>query len=950
MVDDVAPMAPRDALRRLSPIAARMMKAWPSLARAVDVPPSPKSLERGPLNQARQALRRFRRRMIIHTAARELGGASPLDTARRWTQFADVAVAVADRVAVAETCARFGAIDTGRTILALGKHGSEELNPSSDIDIVCVYGDDGAVSERGASAHEWHTEWARRLRAVLADIDDDGFVFRVDFDLRPEGTRGPLVNSVDAFEAYYERFGRMWERVALLRMRAVVDVGGVGADVVKRLRPFVFRRAFDARIIDELFGMKSRLTDVAARTLTTGIDVKRGVGGIREVEFVAQSLILLHAGRVPALRELQAKPVTELLFALEHYGLLPFRTAHELVEAYVLLRRVEHAIQLGEDRQSQLLEGSGDERARVKAWIELSLTYASNGTRPDFDDVFGAATAAVHDAFVRHLGEARNDAPEDVRTALDLDEDDERCREALTRLGFADPSRTAEFLRILERRRGGPFSPAQRADPRTRRFVERMLEQVSRSVDPMAAMARLLDVFPGRAHPALLERLSDDRSLAALTRLLAMSAPLSRSLARLARLGRVDDTLLFALDARRPSLQALSRLMRDDADDDEAAVFRLWRGKQEAIFSAALPFMARVASAPDAFDASVVSAEGTFVVEAQRRLSLVAEACVRQALLVGLRRVARRHGHPPAARFAILALGSFGGRELGFFRDLDLAFVYDGDDDALTDGARPIATSEWAVRLGQQILWVLTSPVAADPLYPVDTRLRPSGSQGALTTSLARFRAYHATESALWERQALLRLRPVAGDADLGRETVAVARAALRREVHVPIGASLVDMRERMRKERGAKTGLDLKLGAGGIADIEFAVQGAQIAAAAKDPAVLVPSTRRALMRLSARGHLRPIDAEVLHLGLNRLVRVRELMHIVDDLRDAVVYPDDDRVSMLALSGALGADVSVHEAIAELSGVMAHISEVSREVLRRLDVDIDVAVKGAGEG
>jgi glutamate-ammonia-ligase adenylyltransferase len=872
--------------------------------------------------------------MIIHTAARELGGASPLDTARRWSQFADVAVGVADRLAAEETTARYGHINTGRAILALGKHGSEELNPSSDIDIACVYGDDAAVTSDGLTAHEWHTEWARRLRGILADVDDDGFVFRVDFDLRPEGTRGPLVNSVDAFETYYERFGRMWERVALLRMRAVVDVGGVGADVVKRLRPFVFRRAFDARIIDELFGMKSRLTDVAARSLASGVDVKRGVGGIREVEFVAQSLVLLHAGRVPALRELQACPVTDLLFALEQHGLLPFRTAHELVEAYVLLRRVEHAIQLGEDRQSQVLEGSGEERQRVQDWIELSLTYASNGLKPNFDDVFAGATAAVHDAFVRHLGEARNDAPEDVRMALDLDEDDVRRQDALGRLGFADPTRASELVRVLERRRGGPFSPTQRADPRVQRFVERTLEQVSRSVDPMAALARLLDVFPGRAHPALLERLSDDRSLAALTRLLAMSAPLSRSLARLARLGRVDDTLLFALDARRPSLMGLSRLMRDDGDDDEAAVFRLWRAKQEAIFSAALPFMARVASAPDAH---VASAEGTFVVEAQRRLSLVAEACVRQALRVGLRRVERRHGHPPQARFAILALGSFGGRELGFFRDLDLAFVYDGDDDAVTDGARPIPTSEWAVRLGQQILWVLTSPVAADPLYPVDTRLRPSGSQGALTTSLSRFRAYHASESALWERQALLRLRPVAGDIALGKETVHVAREVLRREVHVPIGASLADMRERMRKERGAKSGLDLKLGLGGIADIEFAVQGAQLAAAAHDPAVLVPSTRRALMRLTARGHLPQIDADVLHLGLNRLVRVRELMHIVDDLRDAVVYPGDDRVSMLALSGALGSDVSVDEAIDELRGVMAHIKEVSHVVLRRLD-------------
>lgn len=918
------------ALRAFSPVAARLIDGDATFAHALAQAPEPTRLQQLTSDDVRRGLRRFRRELVVHTAAAELSGVSPLLTAQRWSQFADVALVVADTMAAREIEPRCGTIDTGRTVLGLGKLGSNELNPSSDIDIVCVYGDDVALSSTGMSAHEWHTHHARRLRAILADVTDDGFAFRVDFDLRPEGTRGPLVNSVDATEAYYERFGRVWERVALLRLRPSVDVGGVGQQVVARLRPFVFRRSFDPRVVDELFAMKAQLTTTAERDVGGGFDVKRGRGGIREVEFMAQSLVLLHAGRIPALRTLQAQPVTALLQALEAHGLLPFRTARDLVDDYTFLRRVEHAIQLGEDRQTQVLPAEGDERARVRAGVERA-------TGADFEQALLDVTARVSEAFHRHLGESRHEAAVVVQVALDLDEDDATRAAALVQAGFTDAPRAAALLSHLQRRRGGPFSATQRSDPRVRRFTERMLEHIGQSVDPMAALERLVDVFPGRAHPALLERLADDRSVSVVTRMLALSAPLSRALGRLAHLGRIDDALLFALDARRPSTMRLLQVMRASNDplaaaDDEVAVSHIWRAKQEALFSAALPFLARVTEGGTARQLDVTAA----VIDAQRRLSIVAEACVQRALEVAFRRLRRRHGALPGLRFSVCALGSLGGRELGFFRDLDLAFVYDvHDSEAVSDGARPITAAEFATRLGQQVLWVLTSPTAADPLYPVDTRLRPSGNQGALTTSLSRFREYHAQESALWERQSLLRLRPIAGEAQLGRDVVAVARAALSRVRPVAVGAQLLDMRQRMIVER-ARTGIDLKLGAGGICDIEFAVQGLQLATAAADPGLLVTSTRRALARLSRRGHLPAGEAAALRSGLDQLVRVRELLHLVDDHKDAVLGHNDDRLRMLCAAGVLPDRDGAAAAEARLLETMRVIDDVSHRVLQRL--------------
>ncbi|MDP2344925.1 MAG: hypothetical protein Q8O67_28525 [Deltaproteobacteria bacterium] len=907
------------ALRAFSPVCARMLEATPLLARFLDRVPTLDALTRVNEGSARRCLRLMRKRALVHTAWQELQGASPLVTARLWSDVADACIALADRVAFAQTARKFGVMAPGRSVLALGKLGSRELNPSSDVDVVCVYRSDDAVSAQGISAHEWFTGWARRLRSILADVDDDGFCFRVDFDLRPEGTQGPLVNSVDAVESYYERFGRTWERAALLRLRPVVDVDGAGSLLVKRLSPFVFAKSLDARIVDELFAMKAMVTEAASGSSQGVWDVKRGHGGIREVEFVAQSLQLLHGGRLKTLQG--PRDTASTLLALGDLGLLPHATTTKLMAGYELLRRVEHALQLGEDRQTQLLPASGPERSRVD--VVCSRALARPGRPVRFEEALATACDEVHDAFVRHLGEDRSQAPLAVREALDPTGSDDGRRAALTTLGFPDGARALELLRSLERRRGSMLAPSTLRELPARVFVERMLEQLGHSVDPQAALERLPDIFATRLHPALLAAL-DGRATTLIARVLALSAPLSRSLARLARRGGVDDALLFGLNARRPSLPALDRLLKkpDDDDDDEGRLSFFARTQQELVFAAALPFLAgRIG-----------------VIDAQHRLSVLADALLRAAVDVAAVRLRRRHGSVPGLRFAAFALGSLGGRELGFFRDLDLAFVYDADDDDQgSDGQRSIPASEWAVRMAQQVLWVLTTPTDGAALYPVDTRLRPSGNQGALTTSITRFAAYHQQESALWERQALLRLRFVAGDRELGRRVVDVVAASLSRPPPPGLGLRLLDMRARMVEERAAKTGLDIKLGEGGAADVEFAVQGAQLAAASSgDRAVLMTSTRRALARLARRGHLKAAEAQALRSALDVLFTAREALALVDDARSPAVGRSDPRLDKLARSGALAGVKGGDEAWKQLVEAMAIVRDVSGRILMRL--------------
>lgn len=890
------------------------MEARPRLAKFLSRAPDLRALARVPLipGRVRRAVRLLRARVFVHTARAEQAGRSPLETGRMWSDAADAAIALCATCAAREVEARWGpsgnGTGMGRAVLALGKLGSRELNPSSDVDLLFAYERDADLGK--TSAHEWHVQWVRKTRALLHDADEDGFAFRVDLDLRPEGTQGPLVNSVDALESYYERFGQTWERAALLRLRPVVDVNGIGAEVLRRVRPFVFPRSLDAKAVDELFAMKTRVT---ASAEGAGFDVKRGRGGIREVEFVVQANQMLQGGKLATLR---AGNIVELLDKLEEHGLVPHKTAHELSEGYVLLRRIEHALQYGEDRQTQTLPEDGAERERVARAI-LDVV----GRREPFDLLLQRHRARVHDAFERVLGENREAPNENARRALDRTLDTESRRAALSALGFADAARALELVHLLERRRGSPLAPVEAKAADALDAGAHLIESVARSPDPMSALARLPDLFLERVPRASITAITHDkRTLALATRLLATSAPLSRLLARHHGLDEVLARGVGAARLRKSDVRAEIEVRH--AGDEEARLVSMRRAHSRRTLAIALAFFGARVDAPGAGLA----------------LSTLADALLEEAVAMAHAKVRARYGAVAGASFAVIGLGSLGGRELGFFRDLDLLFVYDGagdgDGDAggESDGAKRIGLGELAARWAQQVIWAVAAPLAEGACYAVDSRLRPSGGQGALTTSLATFASYHARDSAPWERQALLRARFVAGDRPLGLRAVNAAKsAALGRPPEPGLGQRLLDMRARMVAERAAPSGLDLKMGEGGLADVEFAVQGLQLAHGHTDPRVWSPSTRRALKILARRGHVSARWAHELDAAWRDLSRAREALALLDDKRAPAVSPTDARLDLLERAGVLEPG-----AYARLATAAATVRDVTGRILIRL--------------
>lgn len=915
-----------EKLRRFSPAAARSLGARPELARFLDAAPSPRVLERArdlDADSAARLVRLLRARVFVHTAWQEANGASPLESGRLWSELADAAIRLIDHVAFRELCARSGAPtddegrEVGRAVFGLGKLGSRELNPSSDVDLLFVYGTD-AGSAGPRSLHEAFTRWAHRVRELLARVTDEGFAFRVDLDLRPEGTTGPLVNSVDALESYYESFGLTWERAALLRLRPIVDKGGVADEVRRRLRPFVFPRVHDLSAVDDLAAMKHRVTAAATQD---GFDVKRGHGGIREVEFVGQALQLLHGGRMP---EIRSGSTVEVLAILEETGLLPHRMAKELTESYEFLRRLEHALQYWEDRQTQVLPASGPGRARVVAALLEAAADTFRGQL--FDVVLEEHRARVHRVFTAMLGEERDDVSADARLALSRKAPDEERVAALARMGLSPPEDALRLVRMLERRRASPFSPRARADrPSRASLAGQLLDAIAESPDAMAALARLPDLFSGLHHFGLLERLAADRRLLALlVRVLSVSAPLSRLLSRQADL---EEILLHGAFAERPSRgRLLEELRRDlDLDDEEARLVRMRRVHGRVTLGVGLAFLGGRLD----------------VVAAGHRLSTLADAILEDALCLARRKIARRYGEPEGARFGVCALGRLGGRELGFFADVDLVFVYEAS--GATSGPRSIAAGEWASRVAQQVIWMVGAPLLEGRCYEVDTRLRPSGNQGPLVTHVDAFEAYHRTRAELWERQALLRLRPVVAEPELSVRIRQVVRGVAAQPAPSHLGMRLLDMRARIVKERAehADSSFDVKLGEGGMSDVEFAIQGLQLKHGGEHPSALSTSTRRALQRLSALGIVAEEDAVALRRGYDRLATLREALVLVDDRRSSAVSRLDRRLALLARAHPVTKEIAAGatlgpEVFDGLVDEAARLRELSHRILVRL--------------
>jgi glutamate-ammonia-ligase adenylyltransferase len=836
--------------------------------------------------ELRRVLRRLRHRAIVRVALREVLRLADIDrTSAEVSAIAaaatDAALAACTRTAFARHGVPRGAAlasgDAGVVpfvVLGMGKLGGDELNLGSDVDLCFFYETDDAEVDRSALAararggreltvHELYSRVASATSAALSDVTEDGFCFRVDLRLRPEGTRGPLVNSLASAERYYESWGRTWERAAFLRARPVAGDRAFGGVLLDALRPFVFRREVRPSLAGELAEMLRR----SRRELSIDVerDVKLGRGGIREAEFFVQALQLIWGGRHP---QLQVAGTMDALARLVAAGIVTDREARELAAGWSLLRRVEHRIHMSAGYQTHALPELGsDEHERMARSLGLASGDALDATLD--------ATRTRVAALFSSLELPPDTTSPDLEDFADLVASGASASAIAERvqavLPVSDPDEAAAHLARLARRAGSPLSAVARE--RTPELGPMLLRHVREAADADSALSFLAEFFTrvgaGFGYEKLL--LEEPRLALRLVGLFGASATLSTAL--VGHPEELDRLLVFGGLPDHAEIDAMHAALDPRDADPERFVAGLRRIKRELTLRLGLAHVAGEAGPP----------------RIERLLTALAEAQLR-AVLAKAAHDLRAEELP----LAIFGLGKLGGRELGFGSDLDVLFVY--REASAVDFERP----ERATRLAQRAMRLLSQPDAEGPGYSTDARLRPSGSHGMLVVSRAAFARYQEREAAPWERQALVRARFVAGEPELGAEVTAIAAHAAF-ELGAPDPAELARLRHRMQAElAGEKRGrYHPKLGHGALVDVEFLVQFLQMRHG-HDPHVRLPGTLDALAALRARGHLSAADAEALGEGWTFLRSVEQALRLLDDTREPVLVFGGRRAEQVA--------------------------------------------------
>ncbi|TNF24262.1 MAG: bifunctional [glutamate--ammonia ligase]-adenylyl-L-tyrosine phosphorylase/[glutamate--ammonia-ligase] adenylyltransferase, partial [Deltaproteobacteria bacterium] len=824
------------------------------------------------------ALRIARHRALLQLTARELTSGDPLATGADLAAFAAAVLEVAVEAVTRWLRPSFGTprTTTGEVcapvVIGMGKLGGGELNYSSDIDVIFAYatdhgGTDGAAGlGRKVDLHTYFSRLFSQVAHLLSHQTDEGFVFRVDLDLRPEGRTGPICNSLEGLERYYESFGHAWERLAWIKARPVAGDLDLGHEIIGALTPFVFRKHLDYAFADEVGAMKARIDALGARLgRQDGFNVKLGRGGIREVEFAVQTLQLTWGGKLP---ELRAQDTKTALARLALAGLLESGEVDALLGAYRFLRRVEHALQLADDRQTHLLPGDPGSRRRVAT---LTGFNADDGGVAAFEQALAQQRRQVRAAFEAVVAGA---APEHATpgwsqafaVALDVAAGDPAREDALRELGFLRPETSRRRLDALIRRPDSPFHP--RAVARGGGLAEKIVQAVATTADPDAAFGHMETLLRALRHRKVeLDQLEQDpRRLRMLANLFGTSHYLSRLLVRSPGL---LDRLVF--DGSEPAVRtgpemaaALAREPRVDGDWEEVlgAVRRFHQAETLRIGFFDLAGLIDTASVG-------------------RQLSDLADVILTRVLAAA----AETLDDPEAAgAIGVIAMGKLAGRELGYSSDLDLVFVHAPEAD-------PVAVT----RLARRCITGLVCATPEGTLYEIDTRLRPSGNQGPLCVTAERLLSYHrGDEAAVWEKQAVLRSRAVLGGAPVEALVATLRREALgalagRSEDAV---AAVDGMRQRLLE---VARPFDLKLGAGGLVDVEFLVQllqltlsGAAVEQARAGHAAGSPNAAEALRGLAEVGRLDPERAAACGEAYAFVRQLENRLRLVEDRAGAV--------------------------------------------------------------
>ncbi|MFC6841142.1 bifunctional [glutamate--ammonia ligase]-adenylyl-L-tyrosine phosphorylase/[glutamate--ammonia-ligase] adenylyltransferase [Xanthomonas theicola] len=831
------------------------------LARPDPLPLPPPSLD--PVQPAAwpAQLRRYRAAASARLVWRDVLGLDDVDaTLAGSTQLAETCLGVALQALEGEFATRHGVVRGADgsvqrlVVFGLGKLGGGELNFSSDVDLVYAYPQGGeSDGARPLAAEEYVARLGQRLARLLDETTADGFSHRVDLRLRPFGSAGRVALSFAGMDHYFQREGRDWERYAWLKARAVAGDIAAGEDWLQTLRPFVYRRYLDFTALDGLRAMKAAISAEVARHDRLD-DIKRGPGGIREIEFLVQSLQLIRGGREAALRERRLLPALQALVA---GGQVAAADGVALAHAYRFLRRVENRLQMLRDAQTHALPEHPLDRAR----IAFGLGYA------DWTQLHAALQAQrdrVAAEFAELLAPRVQTVAPDALASYWRGLPDEAGAPVLAAAGFADADGADQALRGFVQSLGvRALSDAARA--RLDRVLPALLHAAARSPQADAALHRVLGLLQAILRRASYLALLDEQpsALARLVEVLARSAFLSE---RLAAHPLLLDELLDSRVAGPMPDQAAMRRLCDGAvaaagDDPEAALRGLNEARQALSFRIALAALDRRQPA----------------VDSARQLAELAEGVVLTVLRLARADLVAAHGEVPGGRFAIIGYGSLGGIELGIGSDLDLVFLYDHAAGVeASAGPRPLESGRWFARLAQKVIALLGAVTGAGRLYDIDVRLRPDGGKGALVSSLANYTEYQRERAWTWEHQALVRARGVAGDADLLQRFERVRAQTLARPRDASqLREDVLKMRARMRAEldRGDAARFDLKQGAGGLVDLEFLLQAGVLLGAAQHPELTMPRDTPALIdALAASGWLGADMAQRLHSAHAMLV------------------------------------------------------------------------------
>ncbi|MEG3179481.1 bifunctional [glutamine synthetase] adenylyltransferase/[glutamine synthetase]-adenylyl-L-tyrosine phosphorylase [Sphingomonas sp. LT1P40] len=836
---DVNSSALQDAVERArdhAPFLAHLLEREPGLvAELPDAIADPVAASRidDPAMPVARRLRLERRRLALITAIGDLSG--QLDfraTTRALSEFADYALDAAIRAALIERVP--GCTPMGLAAIALGKQGSSELNYSSDIDPILIFDPATMPHREREEVAEAAVRVGRRVVELLQARDGDGYVLRIDLRLRPSPEVTPIVLPVEAAISYYESQALPWERAAFIRARAAAGDTVLGQQFLDTIRPFIWRRALDYGTIREIRGISRRIREHHAQgqAFGPGFDLKRGRGGIREIEFFAQIHQLIHGGRDPSLR---APATLDALAALAAAGWIDAADAAALSEAYILLRTIEHRVQMIDDRQTHALP-HGEALDRVARLHGLAD---------------GAALLALLAPHVERVGRVYDSL--EAEDAAPVSANETGVERALDAAGFEDAVGAA---RLIEGWRSARY-PALRSAP-ARAALEAVLPPLIAAMgeapDPGRALARL-DTILSRLPSALnLFNLLEARpALARLVSTILCHAPtLAEALARRVELidGLIDATALEPVGD--VATLAASMRAREAGDDYQRLLDHVRKVVGEKRFALGAQI---VAGASDPLQVSA-------------GYSRVAEAAIEVLAQAAIDEFRMRHGVVPDSELVMLALGRFGGGALTHASDLDLIFLFTGDYQAESDGEKPLGAVTYYNRLAQRVVAALSVATAAGPLYEVDTRLRPSGAQGPLVVSLDGFAKYQREDAWTWEHMALTRARPVFGSAD-GRVAVqAVVDAVLAGDRPArDIAADARSMRDEMAAHKPPKGPLDAKLLPGGLVDLEFAVHTTQLVNRTGFDADL----RRAIEALAGAG-LVPLALAQAHDFLTRML------------------------------------------------------------------------------